>query len=72
VRYVDTDTGEKREEPSFFSRLFGGKDPAKAPTLRIHLVQQANQTQITVLDAQGVRDNSPTAQRLLSVLSGKM
>lgn len=72
VRYVDTDTGEKREEPSFFSRLFGGKDPAKAPTLRIHLVEQAGQTQITVLDAQGVRDNSPTAQRLLSVLSGKM
>jgi hypothetical protein len=25
-----------------------------------------------VLDAQGVRDTSPTAQRLLSVLSGKM
>ena len=72
VRYVDTDTGEKREEPSFFSRLFGGKDPAKAPTLRIHLVQQDNQTQITVLDAQGVRDTSATAQRLLSVLSGKM
>jgi outer membrane protein assembly factor BamC len=72
VRYVDTDTGEKREEPGFFSRLFGGKDPAKAPTLRIHLVQQGNQTQITVLDAQGVRDNSATAQRLLSVLSGKM
>jgi outer membrane protein assembly factor BamC len=72
VRYVDTDTGEKREEPSLFSRLFGGKDPGKAPTLRIRLVQQGNQTQITVLDAQGVRDTSPTAQRLLSVLSGKM
>jgi outer membrane protein assembly factor BamC len=72
VRYVDTDTGEKREEPGFLSRLFGGKDPAKAPTLRIRLVQQANQTQITVLDAQGVRDTSATAQRLLSVLSGKM
>ena len=72
VRYVDTDTGEKREEPSIFSRLFGAKDPAKAPTLRIRLVQQGNQTQITVLDAQGARDNSATAQRLLSVLSGKM
>jgi len=35
-------------------------------------VQQGNQTQITVLDAQGVRDTSATAQRLLSVLSGKM
>ncbi|MEI8402379.1 MAG: outer membrane protein assembly factor BamC [Alcaligenaceae bacterium] len=72
VRYVDTDTGEKREEPGFFARMFGTKDPAKAPTLRIHLVQQGDQTQVTVLDAQGARDNSPTAQRLLSVLSGKM
>ena len=72
VRYVDTDTGEKREEPGFFSRIFGSKEPAKAPTLRIHLVQQGDQTQITVLDAQGARDTSATAQRLLSVLSGKM
>ena len=72
VRYVDTDTGEKREEPGIFARMFGSKDPAKAPTLRIHLVQQGDQTQITVLDAKGVRDNSATAQRLLSVLSGKM
>ncbi len=72
VRYVDTDTGEKREESNFISRLFGAKDPTKAPTYRVRVVQQGNQTQITVLDAQGVRDNSATAQRLLSVLSGKM
>ena len=72
VRYVDTDTGEKREEPSLFARLFGSKDPAKAPTYRIHLVQQGNQTEITVIDPKGVRDTSATAQRLLSVLASKL
>ena len=72
MRYVDTDTGEKREEPNFLSRLFGAKDPAKAPTYRIHLAQQGNQTQVTVLDAQGARDTSPTAQRLLNVLGSKL
>ena len=72
VRYVDTDTGEKREDPGFFGRLFGAKDPSKAPTYRLHLVEQGGQTQITVLDAQGARDTSPTAQRLLNVLGGKL
>ena len=72
VRYLDTDTGEKREEPSIFARMFGSKDPAKAPTYRIHLVQQGTQTEITVIDPKGVRDTSATAQRLLSVLAGKL
>ncbi len=72
VRYVDTDTGAKREEPGFFSRLFGGKDPAKAPTYRLHLTQQGAQTEVTVFDADGKRDTSSTAQRILSVLSGKL
>ena len=72
VRYVDTDTGAKREEPGFFSRLFGAKDPAKAPTYRLHLTQQGAQTEVAVFDADGKRDTSPTAQRILSVLSGKL
>jgi outer membrane protein assembly factor BamC len=72
VRYVDTDTGAKREDPNFFSRLFGAKDPAKAPTYRLHLTQQGTQTEVTVFDANGKRDESPTAQRIIGVLSGKM
>ncbi len=72
VRYVDTDTGMKREDPGFFSRLFGAKDPAKAPTYRLHLTDQGTKTEVTVFDADGKRDTSPTAQRILSVLSGKM
>ncbi|ARP95018.1 outer membrane protein assembly factor BamC [Bordetella genomosp. 13] len=71
VRYLDTDTGAKREDPNFFSRMFGGK-PATAPQYRIHLSDSGGQTQVTVLDANGGRDNSTTAQRLLGVLREKM
>ena len=72
VRYVDTDTGMKREDPGFFSKLFGAKDPAKAPTYRLHLTDQGTSTEVTVFDADGKRDTSSTAQRILSVLSGKL
>jgi outer membrane protein assembly factor BamC len=72
VRYVDTDTGMKREDPHFFARLFGAKNAPKAPTYRIRLVASGTQTEVTVLDANGARDTSPTAQRLLSVLADKI
>lgn len=72
VRYVDTDTGMKREEPSFFARMFGAKNPSKAPIYRIRLAAVGTQTEVTVLDDKGARDTSPTAQRLLSVLADKI
>jgi outer membrane protein assembly factor BamC len=72
VRYVDTDTGEKIEQPGFFSRMFSGDKKAEAPQYRIHLAATGDQTEVTVLDANGARDNSATAQRLLSVLKDKM
>ena len=73
VRYVDTDTGETREQPSFFSRMFSGDLAGQAAQYRIHVgANGAGQTNVTVLNADGVRDNSATAQRLLSVLKDKM
>lgn len=72
VRYLDTDTGLQRDEPGFFSRLFGTARPSQAPQYRIHVVGQGASTQVTVLDANGKVDSSPTAQRLLSVLADKM
>ncbi|WP_313622775.1 outer membrane protein assembly factor BamC [Achromobacter sp.] len=72
VRYVDTDTGEKIEQPGFFSRMFSGDKKAQAPQYRIHLVGSGEQTTVSVLDANGTPDNSATAQRLLSVLKDKM
>ena len=42
------------------------------PSNLIHLVASGDQTNVTVLDAKGTRDNSATAQRLLSVLKDTM
>ncbi|MDQ2140553.1 outer membrane protein assembly factor BamC [Alcaligenaceae bacterium A4P071] len=72
VRYVDTDTGVQNEQPSIFSRLFGGDKRAAAAQYRIKLVEQAGTTRVSVLDPNGQRDNSATAQRLLGVLRDKM
>jgi outer membrane protein assembly factor BamC len=72
VRYVDTDTGLKREEPGIFSRMFGAKQPSAAPTYRLRLTTKGTQTEVIVLDDKGVKDNSPTARRLLSVLADKI
>ncbi|QVQ27097.1 outer membrane protein assembly factor BamC [Achromobacter deleyi] len=72
VRYVDTDTGEKIDQPGFFSRMFSGDKKAQAPQYRIHLAASGDQTTVTVLDANGTPDSSATAQRLLSVLKDKM
>ncbi|MFQ1064660.1 outer membrane protein assembly factor BamC [Bordetella trematum] len=72
VRYVDSDTGVKNEGPGFFSRLFGGDKKAAAAQYRIRLTGVGNETQVTVSTADGERDNSATAQRLLSVLKDKM
>ena len=72
VRYVDTDTGVKREEPGFFSRLFGAKQPPSAQQFRIHLTAQGDKTEVTILDADGKRDTSPTAARIIDVLGGKI
>jgi outer membrane protein assembly factor BamC len=54
------------------SRLFGAKDPGKAPTYRIRLVARGNQTEVTVLNDKGMRDESDTAKRLLAVLADKI
>jgi len=72
VRYVDTDTGEQREDPGFFSRLFSSSKKTETPQYRIHLEGRGDNTEVTVLDSSGQRDTSPTAQRLLSVLADKI
>ena len=72
VRYVDSDTGAKREEPGFFDRLFGAKNPGKAPSYRLHLSQGGSTTEVTVLDANGKRDTSSTVQRMIAVLADKI
>src|SRR5690606_16320680 len=40
VRYLDTDTGEKIEQPNFFSRMFGGKGTSEPKTYRVRVAEQ--------------------------------
>jgi outer membrane protein assembly factor BamC len=68
VRYVEPVTETK--EPGFLSRMFGGtKKEGKPAQYRIMVESQGNATTLAVLDAQGQPDSSPTAQRILKLLS---
>jgi len=72
IRYLDTDTGVKRETGNFFTRLFGSSSSTEADQFRIHVDDQGASAVVTVRNPQGQRDDSVTAQRILSVLSGQM
>ena len=72
VRYLDTDTGQKIEQPNVFQRMFGGKGTSEPRTFRIRVADQGNSSVVTVLDANGQQDNSDTAKRIINVLSTNM
>ncbi|MEO6958504.1 MAG: outer membrane protein assembly factor BamC [Burkholderiaceae bacterium] len=72
IRYLDTDTGQKIDQGNFMTRLFGAKNTAEATPYRIHVGAQGSGTAVTVLDQKGQRINSPTAQRIVAVLSTHM
>lgn len=72
VRYLDTDTGQKIEQPNVFQRMFGGKGTSEPRTFRIRVVDQGGRSVVSVLDANGQQDNSDTAKRIINVLSGNM
>ena len=72
INYLDTDTGLRPEDPNIFSRYLFGAKSATAPEYRLHLSSGGAQTQVTVFDKDGKQDNTPTAQRILSVLKSKM
>ena len=72
VRYLDTDTGVKIEQQNFIGRLFGGRNTAEAQQYRINVTQAGSASRVTVLDADGQRQNTDTARRILSVLRDRM
>lgn len=72
VRYVDTDTGLKREEPSFFGRLFGAKAPEPAQQYRLQLQGEGDRTVVRVYTSDGQPDASETAKRMLGVLAERL
>jgi outer membrane protein assembly factor BamC len=72
VRYVDTDTGLKRDEPSFIGRLLGAKQPEPAQQYRLHLQGDGNKTLVRVFSSDGQPDTSDTAKRMLGVLAERL
>ncbi|MDX3894191.1 outer membrane protein assembly factor BamC [Pusillimonas sp.] len=72
VRYLDTDTGRKIEQPNFFGRLFGSKGTSEAEVYRIHVAEQGGTSVVSVLDQAGQVDQSDTAKRIISVLGNNM
>lgn len=72
VRYVDTDTGQTRQEPSFFAKLFGAEAPPPAKLYRINLQSEGSRTVVRVFDNNNVQDTSATGKRMLTVLSERM
>lgn len=69
VRYVDTPPGGKAE-PGFFAKLFGSdsKDANAVVRYRVALKSEGESTTVSVLNAQGTAETSPTAQRILERL----
>lgn len=69
IRYLDTDTGEKIEQPTIFGRMFGSRNSAEPLKLRVHLQEQAGGTNVSVLDENGQHLSDATAKRIISVLA---
>jgi len=68
VRYVDPKSAG-RDEPNFFSRLFGGeKDNTKPQRLRVLVKAAGAKTQVTVQNSQGSADNSVAARTIVGKL----
>ena len=69
VRFVDTKEAAK-DEPNFFTKLFGAKDPtAKALNrYRIQVKADGANTLVSVLNYSGEPDNSASAQKIVSLL----
>lgn len=68
VRYVDITSDKK--EPGFLSKIFSGVTPAAPPLkYRIAVKSQGDTTVVSVLNAQGIPENSANAQRIVQVIA---
>lgn len=77
VRYVPPDADPQSKEPGFFGRITGwfsssDKAPQGPARYRIRVAASGDRTTVTVLDANGQPDRSPTAQRIAQLLADDM
>lgn len=72
VRYNDPLKEDKKK--GFLSKLkfWGDDEPSAAEQYRILLAGEGDKTQVTVQNAQGQRDNSSTAKRILTLVQEQM
>ncbi len=70
VRYLDTDRADAGAEKGFFSALkfWGDDEKAAAGEYLVSLIGKQATTQIVILDVDGKRETSETADRILSLL----
>lgn len=70
VRYVDTDRSDYTKDESFFGSLkfWGDEEPTKQSEFLVSLVGKQASTQIVILDVDGKRETSETADRILTLL----
>ena len=75
VRYVDVDAADKGKSEGFWSKLaFWRSDSGakKDAQYRISVAGATQGSEVKVLDAQGVKSNSPTAGRILALLQQEL
>ena len=70
VRYIDTDRSDLTKDESFLGTLkfWGSEEPTKQNEYLVSLVGKEATTQIVILDIDGKREHSETADRILSLL----
>lgn len=67
LRYADP-TKVGKEEPGFFSRLFGNEKAVTANRYRVSVKSEGSATTIKILDDKGVQQTDDIAKRILSLL----
>ncbi|WJW76205.1 outer membrane protein assembly factor BamC [Thiohalobacter sp. IOR34] len=72
VRYNDPLKEERKKGILSRLKFWGEEDGKEAAQYRIRLEANGPQTRVTVLDAQGARDNSATARRILTLLQEQL
>ncbi len=70
VRYIDTDKAEAGADDSFFSALkfWGDDEKSDQNEYLVSLVGKQSTTQVVILDTDGKREQSETADRILGLL----
>lgn len=72
VRYDDPNREERKKKGMGARLAFWKKKEQGVEQYQVRLSERQGQTQVTIHDANGQRDTSPTAQRILSLLKDEM